>query len=206
MVSPAAKRWAVQMSVERGLGRKAQTCRALDLSRSSYYRSGLRRPETLEKQRLITELSERHPRYGYRRITAVLKRGGMKVNAKRVQRIGRAEGLQVIRKQRRMKRVGVSTSERQRALETNAVWSWDFVHDQTEGGGNFRILTLLDEYSRRCLAVHVGRSIRAVDVITVVEAAFARYGKPQHSRSEAEIASPIFPTEAIYRVCSAGLA
>jgi len=69
-------------------------------------------------------------------------------------------------------------------METNAVWSWDFVHDQTEGGGNFRILTLLDEYTRRCLAVHVGRSIRAVDVITVVEAAFARYGKPQHLRSD----------------------
>ena len=93
------------------------------------------------------------------------------------------------RKQRRMKRVGVSTSERQRAMETNAVWSWDFVHDQTEDGGNFRILTLLDEYARRCLAVHVGRSIRAVDVITVVEAAFARYGATMdRNRSEAEIA------------------
>ena len=143
----------------------------------------------MEKQRLITELSERHPRYGHRRITAVLNRGGMKVNAKRVQWVRRAEGLQVSRKQRRMKRVGVSTSERQRAMETNAVWSWDFVHDQTEDGGNFRILTLLDEYARRCLAVHVGRSIRAVDVITVVEAAFARYGATMdRNRSEAEIA------------------
>jgi transposase InsO family protein len=174
----------VQMSVEEGLGRKAQACRALDLGRSSYYRSSVRRTGSLEKQQQIRALSERHPRYGYRRITAVLKRGGMKVNAKRVQRVRRVEGLQVSRKQRRMKRVGVSTSQRQRAMETNAVWSWDFVHDQTEGGGNFRILTLLDEYSRRCLAVHVGRSIRAVDVITVVEAAFARYGKPQHLRSD----------------------
>ena len=108
VVSPAAKRRAVKMSVEGGLGRKAQACRALDLSRSSYYRSSLRRTETVEKQGLITELSECHPRYGYRRITAVLNRGGMKVNTKRVQRIRRAEGLQVSSKQRRMKRVEVS--------------------------------------------------------------------------------------------------
>ncbi len=172
------------MSVEEGLGRAAQACRAMGLAKSSYYRASEESAESEEKKQRIKELSERHPRYGYRRIRAMLKRGGMKVNAKCVQRVRRAEGLQVSRKQRRMKRVGVSTSERKRAEENNAVWSWDFVHDQTEGGGNFRILTLLDEYSRRCLAVHVGRSIRAVDVITVVEAAFARYGKPQHLRSD----------------------
>lgn len=66
----------------------------------------------------------------------------------------------------------------------NDVWSWDFVEDQTENGTRLRILTLIDEYSRRCLATHVDWSIRAIDVITVVEAAFERYGRPKHLRSD----------------------
>ena len=109
-------------------------------------------------------LSQKHPRYGYRRITALLRREGMAINAKRVQRVRRQEVLQVRKKQRRMKRLGLSTSERQRASRPNDVWSWDFVEDQTENGTRFRILTLLDEYTRRCLAIHVAWSIRAVDV------------------------------------------
>jgi putative transposase len=83
-----------------------------------------------------------------------------------------------------MKRLGLSTTQRQRASKVNDVWSWDFVEDQTENGTRFRILTLLDEHTRRCLAVHAGWSIRAVDVITVVEAAFERYGRPGHLRSD----------------------
>ena len=130
------------------------------------------------------ELSEKHPRYGYRRVTAVLRREGQEVNAKRVQRVRRAAGLQVRERQKRMRRLGVSSAERQRAEGLNAVWSWDFVEDQTENGTRFRVLTLIDEYSRRCLAMHVGWSIRAVDVITVVEAAMGRYGKPGHIRSD----------------------
>ena len=132
----------------------------------------------------IVELSQKHPRYGYRRITALLRREGFEVNAKRVQRIRRAEALQVSKRQRRMKRLGVSTSERRRAVRVNDVWSWDFVEDQTEQGSRFRILTLMDEHTRQCLATHVGWSIRAVDVITVVEAAFERYGRPGHLRSD----------------------
>lgn len=132
----------------------------------------------------ITGLSEKHPRYGYRRITALLRREGHQINGKRVQRVRRKEGLQVKRKQRRMRRTGVSTAERQRALHVNHVWSWDFVEDQTENGTRFRILTLIDEHTRECLALHVGWSIRAVDVITVVEAAMERYGVPGHLRSD----------------------
>ena len=101
---------------------------------------------------------------------ALLRRDGREVNAKRVQRVRRAEGLQVRERQERMRRLGVSSGGRQRADGLNAVWSWDFVEDQTENGTRFRILTLIDEYTRRCLAIHVGWSIRAVDVIAVVEA------------------------------------
>jgi transposase InsO family protein len=156
----------------------------MGLARSSYYRAGCLSAQSRHARRQIVALSEKHPRYGYRRITALLRREGMEINAKRVQRVRRQEALQVSKKQRRMKRLGLSTAERQRAAQINDVWSWDFVEDQTENGSRFRILTLLDEHTRRCLAVHAGWSIRAVDVITVVEAAFERYGRPRHLRSD----------------------
>ena len=96
------------------------------------------------------ELSEKHPRYGYRRETALLRRDGQKINAKRVQRVRRAEGLQVRERQKRMRRLGESSAGRQRAEQVNAVWRWDFVEDQTETEHDFEAW-----------------SIRAVDVITV---------------------------------------
>jgi transposase InsO family protein len=132
----------------------------------------------------IVALSQQHPRYGYRRITALLRRDQWSVNPKRVQRVRRQEGFQVSKRQRKLRRVGTSTALRQRATRPNEVWSWDFVEDQTERGSKLRMLTLIDEYTRQCLAVHVAWSIRAVDVITVVEAAMGRHGKPQHIRSD----------------------
>lgn len=132
----------------------------------------------------IVKLSQQHPRYGYRRITALLRREGLTINPKRVQRLRRMEGIQVRQRQRRMRRVGPQQSERLRASKTRQVWSWDFVEDQTENGSRFRILTLLDEHTRQCLAVHAGWSIRAIDAITVIEAAIERYGAPEHLRSD----------------------
>ena len=145
MVSPSSRRRAVKLCVEEGLGRAAQACRAMGLARSSYYRAGCSSAESRHARRQIVDLSEKHPRYGYRRITALLRREGMEINAKRVQRVRRQEALQVRKKQRRTKRLGLSTAERQRAASANDVWSWDFVEDQTENGSRFRILTLLDE-------------------------------------------------------------
>ena len=132
----------------------------------------------------VLELSAKHPRYGYRRITALLRREGFDVNPKRVARIRREEGIKVSKKQRRMRRLGTSTAQRARAERPRQVWSWDFVEDQTENGSRFRILTILDEHTRQCVAMHVDWSIRAVDVITVLEAAIARYGAPEHLRSD----------------------
>ena len=184
MVSPSARRRAVKMSVQENLGKVAAACRALGLSRSSYYRNGRSSLESRRIRKEVLELSEKHPRYGYRRITALMRREGFEVNGKRVARIRREEGIKVSKKQRRMKRLGISTAERQRAERPGQVWSWDFVTDQTENGSCFRILTLLDEDTRQCLAIHPAWSIRAVDVITVVEVAIARYGVPEHLRSD----------------------
>ncbi|MBV8816425.1 MAG: transposase, partial [Verrucomicrobia bacterium] len=100
----------------------------------------------------IIELSEAHPRYGYRRIGALLRREGHRVNTKRVQRIRRQEGLQVRKKQRATRRIGISTATRQRALRANQVWSWEIIHDQTQAGSSLRILSLIDEYSKQCFS------------------------------------------------------
>ncbi len=167
-----------------GLGRKAQACRALGLARSAAYRRPCESVESRRLRKEIVALSQQHPRYGYRRITALLRRDQWSVNPKRVQRVRRQEGFQVSKRQRKLRRVGTSTALRQRATRPNEVWSWDFVEDQTERGSKLRMLTLIDEYTRQCLAVHVAWSIRAVDVITVVEAAMGRHGKPQHIRSD----------------------
>ena len=166
------------------MGTTAEACRALGLARSSFYLTSQLSAESRTMQKKITALSEKHPRYGYRRITVLLRREGMEVNAKRVQRVRRMAGLQVRKKQRRMRRVGESTAQRERATHRGHVWSWDFVEDQTERGTRFRVLTLIDEFTRECLAVHVAWSIRAVDVITIVEAAMERYGVPEHLRSD----------------------
>jgi transposase InsO family protein len=184
VVSPSSKRRAVKAVVETGIGTTSEACRALGLARSSYYRNSTMSSERRQMHQEIVELSEDHPRYGYRRVTALLRREGHEVNAKQVQRVRRQQGLQVSRRQRKLRRLGLSTAERQRAAHVNHVWSWDFVEDQTENGTRFRVLTLIDEHTRECLAVHGDWSIRAVDVITVVEAAMAHYGVPTHLRSD----------------------
>src|SRR5262245_20060015 len=135
------------MSVQEGLGKVAAACRALGVSRSSYYRRGRSSLESRRSRKEVLELSEKHPRYGDRRITALMRREGFEVNGKRVARIRREEGIKVSKRQRRMKRLGISTAERQHAARPGQVWSWDFVADQTQNGSSFRILTLLDEHT-----------------------------------------------------------
>lgn len=184
MVSPSAKRRAVQHVGEQNLGSVARGCAALKLARSTFYRaSQIRRRRHRTEQRIL-KLSRQHPRYGYRRITELLRREGLAVNGKRVQRVRRVAGLQVRRKQRRTRRLGPTTVERQRAERRHHVWTWDFIEDQTARGPRFRMLTLLDEHTRECLVIHVAWSIRAVEVIPVVAKAMSRHGAPEHMRSD----------------------
>lgn len=166
------------------MGSKSQACRALGLARSGAYRIPHQSEESRRLKQEIVEISVKHPRYGYRRVTALMRRAGRRVNSKRVQRVRKQEGLKVSKRQRKMKRVGASTAQRQAAERPHQVWSWDFVYDQTENGSALRLLTLMDEYTRQCLAIHVGWSIRAVDVLAVVEAAMERHGVPGHIRSD----------------------
>lgn len=114
MVSPSQKRRAIKHVIEQGQGTTAEACRALDLPRSTYYRNSSASPERQAAEQKIVQLSEDHPRYGYRRITVVARREGSLLNAKRVQRVRRQYGLQMRKKQRKLRRTGLSTAQRQR--------------------------------------------------------------------------------------------
>ncbi|MBN64426.1 MAG: hypothetical protein CME20_23945 [Gemmatimonadetes bacterium] len=96
-----------------------------------------------------------YPRYGYRRIHALLAREGWSVSRKQVQRIRRKEGLKVRPKPQRITRQGVSTGLPTQAIYRNHVWTWDFIFDRTDKGSTLKRLTILDEYTRRCVAIRV---------------------------------------------------
>jgi putative transposase len=184
VVSPTAKRRAIQHMVSAGLGTIRHGCRALKLQTSSFYKARVQTPQKKIMKEAIEAMSWKHPRYGYRRVTVMLQREGWRVGTDMVQRYRRSQGLQVKERQRKMRRVGLSTSERQRATHPRHVWSWDFIQDRTEHGGAFKMLTIIDEYSRQCLKIWPSWSIRACDVIKQLEEAIQQYGEPEHIRSD----------------------
>ena len=134
----------------------------------------------------IIELSTEYGRYGYRRITALLQREGWKVNHKRVERIWRREGLKVPQKQPKRGRLWLNDSSciRLRPQHKDHVWSYDFMIARTSSGRPFRILTILDEYTRECLAILVERHISSQDVIDRLFNLFIFRGIPEHIRSD----------------------
>jgi len=139
---------------------------------------------------LVAELrciSAKHPRAGYRMATALLRRGGMEINAKRVQRLWREEGLKVPRHQRKRQRLGQSENgtQRRQAERINHVWSYDFVFDQTEDGRRLKWLPICDEYSRELVALEVERRMEAKDVIRILDTAVVERGSaPEYIRSD----------------------
>ena len=134
----------------------------------------------------IIELACQFGRYGYRRITALLKREGWDVNHKRVQRIWRQEGLKVPKRQPKRRRLWFKDGScvRTRAEHKNHVWSYDFVADRTHDGRPIRMLTVIDEYTRECLAIDVERRLRSDDVIYRLAKLFAEHGTPACIRSD----------------------
>ncbi len=132
-------------------------------------------------------LSMENPRYGYRRVWALLRREGRHVNKKRVYRLWREEGLKVPNKQRKRRRLS-GTSEngctRRRAEHKDHVWSYDFVMDATEDGRRLKMMPVVDEYTRECLALEVERSITAEDVVRTLAALFEERGEPAFIRSD----------------------
>ena len=134
----------------------------------------------------MVELATRYGRYGYRRITALLRQEGWEVNHKRVERIWRREALKVPQKQPKRARLWLNDGSciRLRPEHRDHVWSYDFVMARTPDGRSFRILVILDEYSRECLAMRVARRITSQDVIDQLFHLFIFRGIPEHIRSD----------------------
>lgn len=158
-----------------------------------------------EEQRLVArlhELVQQHTRYGYRFMTAILRREGWRVNRKRVYRLWQQEGLQVPRKQRKKRRCGSSEGSclRHRAEHKNHVWAWDFVFDRTANGRSIKWLSIVDEYTRECLALEVDRTMASEDVLDVLRDLFVIRGVPKHIRSDN---GPEFIAQAIRRFLAA---
>ena len=141
--------------------------------------------EEFIKNRIIT-LAKKYGRYGYRRITALLKNEGIMVNHKRVERIWRQEGLKVPRKQPKRGRLwlNVGSCIRLRPEYRNHVWTYDFVLDRTNDGRKIRMLTIIDEYTRESLAIIVKRRLNSMDVLLTLADLFIRKGVPDYIRSD----------------------
>lgn len=134
--------------------------------------------------RKIHELAIRHSRYGYRRITVLLRREGIMVNKKRVHRIWKQEGLSLPLRRPRRRRRGLRVEMVNKAEYRNHVWSYDFVEDRTERGGKLRCLVIIDEFTRECLALVIRPSIPAARVVEVLEQLFLLRGVPKYLRSD----------------------
>jgi len=134
----------------------------------------------------MIELATRYGRYGYRRITAMLRQEGWQVNHKRVERIWKREGLKVPKKQPKRGRLWLNDGSciRLRPEHKDHVWSYDFVTARTADGRAFRILTMIDEYTRECLAMLVNRRITSLDVIDQLFQLFILREVPEHIRSD----------------------
>ncbi len=140
-------------------------------------------------QQLIEEIHsirKQRPRYGYRRLTAELRGRGWRVNHKRIARICRDHGLKILPVRRKRRYLGSAEGGilRLRAERPNHVWAIDFVHDRTADGRMLKILAVVDEYTRECLALEAARSIRAEDVRDTLRRICMERGMPEHIRSD----------------------
>lgn len=185
-MSPSSRRRAVRWLEEHKGFSQRRACRLVGQPRMTTRYKPVPRNRDLDLRRRIPALWSRHPRYGYRMVTRLLRREGWRVNRKRVHRIWRREGLQVpvVRRKRRLLSHGDNSVKRRRPEHASHVWGLDFVHDETEDGRQLRWLSVLDEYSRFNLALEVERSFRSVDVIAVLDRLVDKYGSPDFIRCD----------------------
>jgi putative transposase len=173
--------------VQRALGvSERRACRTLGQPRSTQRKARSVRDDEAALTEAVVSLAAEYGRYGYRRITAMLRASGWRVNAKRVQRIWRREGLKVPGRQPKRGRLWLNDGSciRLRPCWPGHVWAYDFVQDRTRDGRPFRMLTVIDEYTRECLAIVVARNLASDDVLRVLTELFAERGPPDHIRSD----------------------
>jgi putative transposase len=163
-----------------------RACRVLGQPRSTQQRQA---HVPAEEPRLIREmvaLATQYGRYGYRRVTVMLRRDGWRVNHKRIERLWRQEGLKVPRRQPKRKRLWLNDGScvRLRPVHRDHVWSYDFVQTRTHDGRPVRMLTVLDEFTRECLAIDVARRLTSEEVLERLSDLFVRRGVPKYIRSD----------------------
>jgi transposase InsO family protein len=185
-VSPSRKRAAVERLRGAFDVSERRACKVVGQPRSSQRYQAKVRDDEPRLVRRILELARRYPRYGYRLIKAKLRQEGWRVNAKRIYRLWRREGLKVPQKKRKKRRSGTSENacHRRKAESRNDVWCWDFVFDHTTSGTQLKWLSIVDEFTRECLCLKVARSITSEDVLDTLAELFAMHGVPRHIRSD----------------------
>ena len=163
-----------------------RACRVLGQPRTTQRYAAVARSDEDALTAAIICLASQYGRYGYRRITALLRTEGWHVNHKRVERIWRREGLKVPTKQPKRGRLWLNDGSciRLRPSWRNHVWAYDFVQARTHDGRAFKILTVIDEFTRECLAIEVARRLRSDDVLQVLADLMVQHGAPGHIRSD----------------------
>jgi putative transposase len=180
-VTVAARREAVEFLLTRGVSQR-RACVLLQLHRSTFsYRERPDRHGELAKQ--VYELAHRHPRYGYRRVWALLRRRGQRVNQKHVHRLWKRAKLQV-RKVTRKRGLARAASIPVQATHPGHVWTYDFLHDRCLKGTPLKVLTIMDEFTREGLALEVATSLPSQRVLTILERLVVTHGAPQFIRSD----------------------
>lgn len=176
MVTPAARRGAVAHLVDAHGMSERRACRVIGADRSSV-RYAATRPDDGELRERLRAVAQERRRFGYRRLHVLLRREGMAVNRKRVQRIYVEEKLQVRRRGGRKRALGTRAPMAVPDVP-NARWSLDFVHDQMTDGRRFRVLGIVDDCTRECLALVPDTSLSGVRVARELDAIIARRGRP----------------------------
>jgi len=163
-----------------------RACRLLDQHRSTQRKPCKVKTDEATLTADIVRLASQYGRYGYRRITDLLQAEGWQVNHKRVERIWRREGLKVPKKQPKRGRLWLNDGSciRLRPCWKNHVWAYDFVMARTHDGKSFRMLTIIDEFTRECLAIIVARKLKSDDVLQALTDLFVERGVPDHMRSD----------------------
>lgn len=163
-----------------------RVCRVLGQPRSTQRYEAVPRDGDEHLVRRMHELVRRHPRRGYRMMCGMLRLEGFKVNFKRVHRLWRREGFRVPQKQHKRRRLGHSANGilRRRSEHKDHVWCVDFIHDTDDRDRPLKWLSVVDEFTRECLALEVDRSITAADVVEVLTELFMIRGVPTHIRSD----------------------
>ena len=173
--------------VQQSLGvSERRVCRTLGQPRSTQRKARQINADEPPLRKVIIDLARDYGRYGYRRITALLRQQGWHVNHKRVERLWREEGLKVPKKQPKRRRLWLNDGSciRLRPAYRHHVWSYDFVMDRTHDNRRFRMLTVIDEYSRECLAIKVARKLNSQSVLECLADLFTKYGPPDHICSD----------------------